>query len=77
MKSESTILLLLWIIHVNASMREKCPKTSFSGPYFPVFSPNTENKDQKDSVLGHFSRSACYYFLMKIAPAIPVSKLYR
>ena len=32
----------------------------FSGPYFPVFRPNTEihgmNTGQKNSVFGHFSR---------------------
>ena len=36
---------------------------SFSGPYFPVFSPNTEtkvNKDQKNSEYEHSSRSATY-----------------
>ena len=31
----------------------------FSGPYFPVFSPNVEKYGpEKNSVFGHFSRSA-------------------
>ena len=30
----------------------------FSGPYFPVFSPNTgKYEPEKNSVFGHFSRS--------------------
>ena len=44
---------------------EHCVKVvqirSFSGPYFPAFGLNTEiygvNRDQKNSVFGHFSRS--------------------
>ena len=34
----------------------------FSGPYFPVFSPNTgKYEPEKNSALGHFSRSVCMY----------------
>ena len=53
------------LLQVNRS--QHCVKSvrirSFSGPYFPVFSPNTEtkvNKDQKNSEYEHSSRSATY-----------------
>ena len=36
---------------------EKCPKYGIiSGPYFPVFSPNTKIRTSNNSVFGHFSR---------------------
>ena len=31
----------------------------FPDPSFPVFNPIQENRDQKNSVFGHFSRSVC------------------
>ena len=53
---------------------------AFSGPYFPVFGLNTEiywiwrtqeNTDQKNSVFGHFSRSAISrHWYLSIPPKI-------
>ena len=39
------------------SLRESVSIRSFSGPYFPAFGLNT---DQKNSEYGHFPRSECY-----------------
>ena len=45
----------LWKL-INHSLREECPKTEFfSGPYFPVSSPNTEKHGpEKTSYLDTF-----------------------
>ena len=46
-------------IEFSRALREKCLNTEFfSGPYFPVFSPNTGKQGPgKSSVFGYFSRS--------------------
>ena len=44
-------------IERDLTLREKCPYSKFSGPYFPTFGMNTQNKDQKNSEYEHFSRS--------------------
>ena len=53
--------------HSKKPLREKCPYSEFFGPFFPTFGLNKErygvslrvreNKDQKNSEYGHFSRS--------------------
>ena len=58
------------LLFVKESLREKCPYSEFSGPYFSAFGLNTEirsiasysvqireNTDQKNSEYGHFLRS--------------------
>ena len=56
-------------------MSEKCPnKEFFSGPYFPVFSPNTEKYRPEKTVFGYFSRrdssmenaSGCRYIRISV-----------
>ena len=56
-------------------MSEKCPnKEFFSGPYFPVFSPNTEKYRPEKTVFGCFSRrdssmenvSGCRYVRLSV-----------
>ena len=54
--------LILTSCYGNSPLRKKCPKKRvFSVPYFPVFQLNG---DRKNSVLGHFSRSAPNSFPM-------------
>ena len=69
-------------------LREKCPNTVFSSPYFPVFGLNTEMyvvniriqseyreiRTRKNSVFGHFSRSV--YFRHSIKDAAIHAALY-
>ena len=40
------------------TLQEKCPNTGvFSGPYFPVFSPNTGKYGPEKTPYLHFSRN--------------------
>ena len=47
------------IIEAAALVIEKCPYSEISGPHFPAFGLNTE---QKNSKYGHFSHSGFLSF---------------